>query len=362
VNGTPKARIESVKEERLFDDFAFLTTDTVILPLRRPGPAALDVYKLDTRNVSRRSERLSRGTLPPAIRIATFQLPPMREPMEVSVNPICVNSEPPLRHAYSPTSSSEDPRCSPFYPDGQTSLLSFSFMVCHGHSVHSTTPLHERFTLVMHRQALLDRVDEALRPTNGRWVGSHWKTVVYPWSSWGPRTSRWLTMRHLSWACFMSGSRLIMSPLIPEDRSMCHLSILDFNPYAVAKERQRRSGGMSRPVDSGYCDDAAHAAPKWGRFNNGKGKQVGFSFDDPEDQLALEQPQDDDVLVKLVDYPGVIQSGKVWAEPVQSYLPYRQVTTKESFPYANVVIDEERIGGILVNEHGDLTDVEILTM
>ncbi|KAG8940908.1 hypothetical protein FRC04_004891 [Tulasnella sp. 424] len=364
TTGITKACIESVKEGRFFDDFGFITSDTLVLPVRKPGPATLDIYKFDTRKVERRSERLSRGSLPCAVRIASFWLPAMRQPLEVSVNPICCNTEPPIPHRYyakaSPTSPG--PRCPPFYQDGENSLLSFSFMVCHGHSAQSVTPLHERFTLVVQRRALLKRIEEALRPANSRWVGSHWKTVNFPWNEWGPSSSRWLTMKHLSWACFMSGTRLILSPIIPEDRSLCHLRVLDFNPAVVEKEKLRQQ--QRRSLLPSYCVEEPGCS-KGRTICKGKGKRRESDVVEDADAMAksdIENLSYQSALVKLVDEPGRILAGKLWAHEVHSNLPYRQVTTKESFPYANVVIDDERIGGILVGEDGELTDVEVLTM
>ncbi|KAG8906065.1 regulator of (H+)-ATPase in vacuolar membrane, partial [Tulasnella sp. 403] len=357
--------IESAKEGRFFDDFGFLTPDTVVLPVRKPGPATLDVYKFDTRKVARRSERLSRGSLPTAVRIATFLLPPMREPLEVSVNPICCNTEPPpyprsqsaaplSASASSSAPSSPNPvRDPPFYLDGSTSLLSFSFMVCHGHSVQSVMPLHERFTLVVQRKAFLSRIDDILRVTNGRWVGSQWKAVHVSWINWGPPISRWLTVKHLSWACFINGSRIVLSPIIPEDLSMCHLRVLDFNPYIVSKERQRKGARIAKE-NVGCCAEGGFP-DKWKGRSKGKGKmrQRDDDIDEEEHQTLSGSKKtcvdgaEQHVSVQLVDEMGTIPSGKLWLEPVQSELPYRQVTTKDVFPFANVVIDEERIGGIL---------------
>ncbi|KIO33271.1 hypothetical protein M407DRAFT_234431 [Tulasnella calospora MUT 4182] len=364
TTGITKACIESVKEGRFFDDFGFVTSDTLVLPVRKPGPATLDIYKFDTRKVERRSERISRGSLPTAVRVASFYLPAMRQPLEVSVNPICCNTEPPIPHRFYAKSSptTPGPRCPPFYQDGENSLLSFSFMVCHGHSAQSVTPLHERFTLVVQRRALLKRIDDALRPANGRWVGAQWKTMYFPWNEWGPSSSRWLTMKHLSWACFMSGTRLILSPIIPEDRSLCHLRVLDFNPAVVEKEKLRQQ--QRRSQQPSYCVEEPGCS-KGRTICKGKGKRRESDVLEDADAMAksdIENLASQSALVKLVDEPGRIPAGKLWAQEVHSNLPYRQVTTKESFPYANVVIDDERIGGILVGEDGELTDVEVLTM
>ncbi len=343
--------IESQKEGRTFDDFGFLNSDTVVLPVRKPGPVTLDVYKFDMRSVARRSTRLNRGSPPPAVRIASFRFPPMRDPLEVSVNPICCNSEPPLpptamyasSTSSSSSSSSSSFRTPPFYQDGANSIICFSFMVCHGHSAQATTPLHERFTLVIQRSGFVQQVEELLKSTSGRWVGHQWRPVVIPWDQWGPQISRWLTMKHMSWACFMSGSRLILSPVIPEDRTNCHLRVLDFNPYAVGLESQRRKELSERRGSLGYCEETR--SQRWKGFGKRREVQEG----EEAEWIAPRNPPESRVLVKLVGEEVKLPAGKLWAEPVHSRLPYRQVTTKEVFPYANVVIDEERIGGILVS-------------
>ncbi|KAG8922285.1 hypothetical protein FRC02_011964 [Tulasnella sp. 418] len=335
--GVMKACIESSKEGRSFDDFTFLTPDSIMLPVRKPSPATLDVYKLDTREVTRRSERLSRGNSPAAVRIATFHLPEMRNPLEVSVNPIACNTEPP---APNPHSASSTARRQPFYLNPASSLISFSFIVCHGHSMHVTTPVHERFTLLIQRQALIDRLEECTKSLNGRWVGNNWKTMNFPWLQWGPNISRFLTTTYISWACFLHGTKVILAPPDPKDRTKCRLAVLDFNPAVVAMETlKRRNNALSS-----------------------KGKNPEEMSDDMEEDPDQEEVEENGVMVKLVKESGVLKKGKVFSRDVYTELPYRQVTSTETFGFANVVIDEERIGGILVNETGDLTAVEIFTM
>lgn len=164
-------------------------------------------------------------------------------------------------------------------------------------------------------------------------------------------------MKHLSWACFVSGTRIVMSPPArdqDDDRALCHLRILDFNPFVVAKEAEERRlaeeelcSREANIVRVEFCDDdgpverrGAHAAVGRG----GKGKQrEGITLAPAEDTDETRE-----VSVKLVDFAGCIPRSKLWLEPVHSHLPYRQVTTKETFAFANVVIDEERIGGIVV--------------
>ncbi|KAG8862945.1 hypothetical protein FRB96_000365 [Tulasnella sp. 330] len=370
--GASKACIDSVKEQRSFDDFGFLTSDIIILPSRKPNPASLDVYMFEKEAAPRRSSRLARGCIPPAVWIASFELPRMRTPLEVSVNTICCNSEiPPLLSSPAASSSSSSSLSPPFQLDPASALLSFSFMVCHGHSAAAAagTPLHERFTLVVQRKAFMGRIDDLLKSTRGRWPGSSWKAWAMPWTNWGPHTSRWITMKHLSWACFVSGTRIVMSPPArdqDDDQTLCHLRILDFNPFLVAKEAEERrqaeeelcSREDSLKVE--FCEDdgaierrGAHAV---GRGGKGKQKEETISSVPDETEEAKE------VSVKLVDFAGCIPRSKLWLESVHSHLPYRQVTTKETFAFANVVIDEERIGGIMVNESGDLTDVHMFTM
>lgn len=306
--------------------------------------------------VARRSSRLSKGSIPSAVRIASFWLPEMNLPLEVSVNTICCNAEiPPLLSvsAAPPRSDPESdakpaPQVSPFQLDPASALLSFSFMVCHGHSAVSTVPLHERFTLVIQRKAFVNRVHEVLRQAKGRWVGTAWRTVLLPWTNWGPHISRWITMKHLSWACFVSGTRIVLSPTSRDEDSRCHLRILDFNPYVVAQESEKRRRKELRQRTPEYCEESAIAE----RWKVG-GKSAMRQWDDEEapagpSSQSSDTSEESAVSVKLVDFPGYIPDSKLWLHKVESQLPYRQVTTKESFAFANVVIDEERIGGIMV--------------
>ncbi|KAG9035541.1 hypothetical protein FRB95_011083 [Tulasnella sp. JGI-2019a] len=370
--GVTKACIDSAKERRFFDDFGFLTSDIIVLPSRKPNPASLDVYMFEKKAAPRRSSRLACGSIPSAVRIASFELPLMRTPLEVSVNTICCNSEiPPLTSSLPPSSSSSTPTSSsPFQLDPACALLSFSFMVCHGHSAAATAgaPLHERFTLVVQRKAFLGRIEDILRTTRGRWPGASFKPWALPWTNWGPNISRWITMKHLSWACFVSGTRIVMSPPAKaqdDDQALCHLRILDFNPFIVAKESEERRLAASRDeiAKVEFCAGGgtlerrgAHAAVR-----SGKGKQrEDTSLSATEQGRADEEMRE--ISVRLIDGPSRIPPSKLWLEPIESRLPYRQVTTKETFAFANVVIDEERIGAIMVNESGDLTDVHMFTM
>lgn len=157
-----------------------------------------------------------------------------------------------------------------------------------------------------------------------------------------------------------------------DDRSACQLRVLDFNPFVVNKERQRIEAAKRAPA-VGFCEERTYG--KVGGIGlSGKGKEKEVELERPcvrpaegdadevdvGDGNAVAGPStsagknaEERVMVRLFDAPGRMAGGKLWAEAVHSTLPFRSVTTKATFPYANVVIDEERIGGILVSGLAD---------
>jgi len=74
----------------------------------------------------------------------------------------------------------------------------------------------------------------------------------------------------------------------------------------------------------------------------------------PEDYHAVIQSS---VTRKIVSEVGVIAKGDVWMEDILSGLPYYEVTTKESFPLTEVLMDDERIIGLKVSSYECLFSV-----
>ena len=255
----------------------------------------------------------------------TFELPEMRSPLQVSINPITCNSDPLPTPPSQISSQLPSTLHHPFYLDPRKSLLSFSFLVCHGHHTHIASPLHERFTLLVQRKYILERVENVLNSSQGR-KGLHQKTVVVKWPTWGPKSSRFLTEKHLSWACFAYGTRVVMAPSAQGTRSQCRLRVLDFNPFVVAREQEKQRARKEK-LSKRLC------SPDY----------EGVVDSDEEDGLEM------GTVVRVVDEPTIIRSGKVFKNDVHTQLPYRESTTVELFNFANVVIDEERIGGLVVS-------------
>jgi hypothetical protein len=65
---------------------------------------------------------------------------------------------------------------------------------------------------------------------------------------------------------------------------------------------------------------------------------------------------------RIVAEVGVIPKGEIWLEHIESSLPYYEVTTKETFGLAGVMMDDERIIGLRVSFYvhawANLTDSE----
>lgn len=65
----------------------------------------------------------------------------------------------------------------------------------------------------------------------------------------------------------------------------------------------------------------------------------------PEDYHSVIQST---VTRRIVSDVGVIAKGDIFAEDIQSGLPYYEVTTKEAFPLSGILLDDERIIGLKV--------------
>jgi len=67
---------------------------------------------------------------------------------------------------------------------------------------------------------------------------------------------------------------------------------------------------------------------------------------------------------RIVAEVGVIPKGEIWLEHIESSLPYYEVTTKETFGLAGVMMDDERIIGLRTSSPGshDIAALDVFIM
>ena len=173
---------------------------------------------------------------------------------------------------------------------------------------HATRP----FTFIVHRRALLShipRVQQACAPFHSV-IGAAGAPPMVPWSAWGVPITRWFESDQASirWITTTAGQRAVTM----EDRSPTPIIVHDFNPYAVR-------AALAREASQGWTQECEKSRV----LPNGNRQTIKVEED-------------------------VIPAGSVFREDVRSALPYIETVTQTRYGYEGVLIDEERILGLVV--------------
>jgi len=135
--------------------------------------------------------------------------------------------------------------------------------------------------------------------------------AIIPWEVWGPRNTRWYFDSMTERPYTLYGLKAIdfvlppFDPSLAEPETSCYqLRVLDFNPYSIS---------TSNLQDEGLLED-------W---------QKG----------------------KIITECLRTAAGTLFAKDVESYLPYREVITKDCFVLSDVMIDDCRI--VLKKDNGE---------
>ena len=161
--------------------------------------------------------------------------------------------------------------------------------------------------------------------------------LVVSWEEWGPQHTRWFQDRHsYAWLRY--------------DRELCSVFLV-FTLYATVVVNLM---SVSRYVHGLRFIRAKHAS-----WPSTRCKMHVLDFgvhplrrgDNDNDEADADAAEPDVSCVHAyVDKPTVIRDRAVFAEDVVSMLAYREVTTKNEFPYSGFMIDDECVVGLSVRE------------
>ena len=283
-----------------YDSFTFISHDTFVIPCART----------ETINIF-----LFRPTPPPGVldrgpaihHLCALKLPALNPVTGYKYVTITCQSQPTPEPAVSYPSPTVLPRPKKlFVPDQEDGIVQFSVSLTQG---SRTTDL----LIVTHRRALMSFITSS-QDALGDPLTEPWESYpMMPAKTWGPdivfpiwrAISRCMLVpfTHTKWRAQVFGHRLVqlVHSRSPREGS---IRVLDFNPLFVKRP-------PLFPED--YHPVIAQAVTR-----------------------------------RIVAEVGVIPKGEIWLEHVESSLPYYEVTTKEAFPLAAVMMDDERIIGLWV--------------
>ena len=279
--------------------FSFLTEDTFVIPNLLQNN--LEVVRIVVDE--------SDDDVPRLVPLCTLNLPPLAK--HASIIRLGCRAEP------NPTSSGPSPvlvpapTARPFRDTAAEAIVLFNLLIEYM-NIHAAQFFHATcpFNFIVHRRALLShipRAQQACAPF--RSVLGEAPTTV-PWSAWGVPVTRWFESDQASirWITTTAGQRAVTM----EDRSPTPIIVHDFNPYAVR-------AALARETSQGWMQECEKSRV----LPNGNRQTVKVEED-------------------------VIPAGSVFREDVRSALPYIETVTQTRYGYEGVLIDEERILGLVV--------------
>ncbi|OBZ68672.1 hypothetical protein A0H81_11045 [Grifola frondosa] len=200
----------------------------------------------------------------------------------------------------------------PFQPNGSDAVVLFDIHITHPFNIH------DFFTLVVHRSSLLALLDDM--PTTMP------STLSVPWSIWGPKICRWLPNEGIpnTWITVSCGQRYITMEKESEDDAR-PITVYDFNRSSFRK--------------SYSC------FPLVQRF--GQTTLGGIEYG-----------------IGVVDEPSVLNTDvfAIPPGPVSSSLPYQKGCTSEQYWYSAVLLDQDKIVGVMVDDEDRIVELAVHTV
>ena len=251
----------------------------------------------------------SDNNVPRLVPLCTLNLPPLAKHTSI----ICLS----CRAKPNLTGSAHDPllvpapNTHPFRDTTAEAIVLFNLLIEYM-NIHAVQFFHvtHPFTFIVHRRTLLSHIphsQQACTPFHSV-LGEAPMTVL--WSAWGVPITRWFESDQVSiqWITTTAGQRTVTM----EDRSPMPIIVHNFNLYAVR-------AALARKASQGQTQECK----KLRVLPNGNRQTIKVEED-------------------------VIPAGSVFREDVQSALPYIKTVTQTRYGYEGVLIDEERILGLVV--------------
>ncbi|KAK7047784.1 hypothetical protein VNI00_006112 [Paramarasmius palmivorus] len=248
---------------------------------------------------------------PPTFPVRVLSLPVLN-PGYLLRNIVC-RSEP------NPTASGATLKSDkPFHPSPKESIVLLRL------HIHGQTGI-ALITVFVHRSSLLNLVKMDNDEREQRLAaGKCCMRDPVPWPVWAPPVAYCMGNLPLRWITTTCGQRFVM--LSPDDveldvfgnREPAPLVVYDFGKGSVKK------------VESEY-------------------ERLSL-----EDKLRYNGP----VVRRAMSLPE--ESAKIFADPIESYLPFVETRTEQTYGFDGALMDDERIIGIKASLFGDVTSVEVL--
>lgn len=278
--------------------FSFLSQDILVIP--NVFQNTLEVVKIAIDESD---------DIPRLITLCKLNLPSLAQ--GASIVRLCCRGEP------NPTGSGPlaipAPSHRPFRDKAADAIILFNVMVeCAPIFRRDHFPETRTFTFILHRSALLAHIPVALRACAPFCTTSESVPVPVevPWSTWGVVATRWFESDPASmrWVTTTAGQRAVAMV----DNMSTPIIVRDFNPYTV---RAARGSAAAR------------------------GQSPRCNWSDP-------LPNGNQKILTVEET--VVPAGSAFKEDVRSALPYVEIVTQERYRYQGVLIDEERILGLMV--------------
>jgi hypothetical protein len=286
-----------------FDSFAFIAADTFVIPCAQTQ--AINVF------LFRPTPPVDHPDRGPAIHhLCALKLPGLDPQSGYKYNSITCQSQPTPQGLVShPSGSAFQKPKKLFIPDSEDGIILFTAHVSQG---SRSTDMQ----IIAHRNALMSFITPS-QDKLGDPLPEPWESYsTIPINPWGP---------NIAFAEWRAVGRCLISPLMNASNTKWRYQVFGHRLVQLVRTAKSRTGKI-RVLD--FNPLFVNRPPLF-----------------PEDYHPVIQGA---VSRKIVTEVGTIPKGEIWSEDIPSSLPYYEVTTKEAFPLAGVMIDDERIIGLQV--------------
>ncbi|KAG8755935.1 hypothetical protein FRC14_003522 [Serendipita sp. 396] len=290
-----------------YDSFTFISEDTFVIPCGRTETINVFLFRPTPPSVFP-----DRG---PAIHhLCALKLPALNPMNGYKYLTISCQSQPSPETQTCHYSPNPIPRPKKlFVPDQHDGIVQFTATLASG---TRTTDL----IIVTHRRALMSFV-VAGQDDLGDPLADPWESYpMMPAKTWGP---------DITFPFWRAISRCMISPFTYIENSQWRSQVYGHRMVQLVHSNTPRSGQL-RVLD--FNPLFVNRPPLF-----------------PEDYHPIIQST---VVRRMITEVGIIPKGEIWVDDIQSGLPYYEVTTKDAFPLAGVMMDEERIIGLKTGTPG----------
>ncbi|PVF99238.1 hypothetical protein CPB86DRAFT_872718 [Serendipita vermifera] len=291
-----------------YDSFTFIAADTFVIPCAQTQTINVFLFR-----PTPPTELADRG---PAIHhLCALKLPGLDPRAGYKYTSVTCQSQPtpPAQVFHSSEAAFQRPK-KLFIPDSENGIILFTAHVSQG---SRSTDMQ----IIAHRNALMSFIAPSQEKL-GDPLPEPWESYpTMPTAPWGP---------NIAFAEWRAIARCLISPLMNSINTKWRYQVFGHRLVQLVHTTTPREGKI-RVLD--FNPLFVQRPPLF-----------------PEDYHPVVQGT---VTRKIVTEVGTIPKGEIWSEDILSSLPYYEVTTKEMFPLAGVMVDDERIIGLRTGSPGN---------